>query len=178
MINNQKLPSILSKMNTKTALLVQGGFFYFTNSPCLVQQKQYLPPQRAGRRTSELCSGQSRTSRTRSQFTYAMNAMWCSFVMPWSNVRYIPPSARSMFNVCSLSDFCAFSGSSFLPQHENSAFPVPVNIAPHSGQTRIFILLMCPSCTRFRSARRRAAPFRVHAENRAQIIYQRHVGIT
>ena len=48
-----------------------------------------------------------------------------------------------MFNVCSLSDFCAFSGSSFLPQHENSAFPVPVNIAPHSGQTRIFILLMC-----------------------------------
>lgn len=83
-----------------------------------------------------------------------------------------------MFNVCSLSDFCAFSGSSFLPQHENSAFPVPVNIAPHSGQTRIFILLMCPSRTCFRSARRRAAPFRVHAENRAQIIYQRHVGIT
>lgn len=31
---------------------------------------------------------------------------------------------------------------------------------------------------RFRSARRRAAPFRVHAENRAQIVYQRHVGIS
>ena len=64
-----------------------------------------------------------------------------------------------MLNGCSLSDFCAFSGSSFLPQHENSAFPVPVNTAPHSGQTKNFILFMLPESHAFSLSSPQSSPF-------------------